>query len=86
MEEALREAVAKSAADYIGRQQAMVAQWVALRPLLEVCSRETVYEGGGGRKQRLWWRQRNTEENLCDTLEDAELGPRFGQREGGGSS
>ena len=36
---------------YIGRRQETVAQWVALRPLFEVCTREKGYEGvgkGGG--------------------------------------
>ena len=31
---------------YIERCQTTVAQWVALRPLFEVCARETGYEGG----------------------------------------
>ena len=30
---------------YIGRRQEMVAQRVALQPILEVCARDTVYEG-----------------------------------------
>ena len=33
---------------YIDRRQAMVVQWVALRPLFEFCAQqETGYEGGG---------------------------------------
>ena len=47
MEEVLRVAGMKLAAEYIGLRQAMVAQWVALRPLLEVCVMETGYEGRG---------------------------------------
>ena len=41
---------------YIEQQQATVAQWVALRPLFEVCARETGYEGGEWRRE-VWWRQ-----------------------------
>ena len=29
--------------NYIGRRQATVAEWVALRPILEVCDRKTGY-------------------------------------------
>ena len=32
---------------YIEIQQVTVVQWVALRPLFEVCTRKTGYEGGG---------------------------------------
>ena len=31
---------------YIGRQQATVSRWVVLRPLFEVCTRETAAESG----------------------------------------
>ena len=41
---------------YIDRRQATVVEWVALRPILDVCDRETGYEGGGSR-QVPWWRQ-----------------------------
>ena len=41
---------------YIGRRQGMVAQWVALWPIFEVCARDTVYTGGGLRRDT-WWRQ-----------------------------
>ena len=44
----LREAAGmKSTAIYIGYRQGMLAQWVALHPLLKVCTREKVYEWGG---------------------------------------
>ena len=36
---------------YIELQQANVAQWVALRPLFELCPRETGYEGGGAEEE-----------------------------------
>ena len=50
--EGVREAaVTQSKKTYIGRQQTTVAQWVALRPLFEVCEREKGYEGGGHRRK-----------------------------------
>ena len=33
-----------------------MAEWVELRQILEVCDRETGYEGGG-RRQEPWWRK-----------------------------
>ena len=39
---------------YIGRRQATVAEWVSLRPIFEVCAKETGYEGGG-RLREPWW-------------------------------
>ena len=41
----------QSQAMYKGYRKAKVAQWVDLRPLVEVCTRETRYEGGGS---KLW--------------------------------
>ena len=32
---------------YLDRMQATVAKWVALRPIFDICVRETGYEGGG---------------------------------------
>ena len=32
---------------YLDRKQATVAEWVTLRPISNICARETVYEGGG---------------------------------------
>ena len=32
---------------YLDRIQERVDKWVALRPIFEVCARETGYEGGG---------------------------------------
>ena len=43
----LEAAGTQSARIYIEQRQATVAQWVALRPLFDVCARETGYEGGG---------------------------------------
>ena len=33
--------------EYINRQKTTVAEWVALRPVYEVCEKETGYDGGG---------------------------------------
>ena len=41
----------KLASIYIERQQATVAQWVALRPLFEVFAMDTGYEGGSSRRE-----------------------------------
>ena len=40
-----------------------MAQWVALRPLFELCARETRYEGGE-RSRKVWWIQEATEKNF----------------------
>ena len=40
---------------YIDRSQATVAEWVALRPILEVYDRDKCYKGGG-RRRYPWWR------------------------------
>ena len=37
----------KSAMTYIVIRQATVAQWVAVRPIFEVCAGEKGYKGGG---------------------------------------
>ena len=47
-----------------------MAQWVALSPLFEVCTRETGYEGGE-RRRKVWWIQEATEKQLWATLEDS---------------
>ena len=48
-----------------------MAQWVVLRPLFEVCERETGFKGGG-RRREAWWRQEATEKQLWDTLADSQ--------------
>ena len=55
---------------YIERRQATVAQWVALRPLFEVCAKDTGYEGGV-RRRKVWWHQEATKKKLRATLEDS---------------
>ena len=55
---------------YIGIRQATLAQWVALRPIFEVCTGEKGYEGGGLRRDTLW-RQEAAEKQLRETLAEA---------------
>ena len=33
--------------EYIDKRQAAVVEWVVLRPIFEICEKETGYEGGG---------------------------------------
>ena len=66
-EEVLQAVGMQSVVTYIGRCQAKVAQWVALRPILEVCVWKTAYEGGD-RKRRQWWKKGETAEALRTTL------------------
>ena len=55
--EGVREAAGmKSKMTYIWIRHATMAQWVVLRPLFEVCARETDYKCGGHRREA-WWRQ-----------------------------
>ena len=54
---------------YIDRSQATVVEWAALRHILEVCDRETGYEGGG-RRQDPWWRQTAARNQLSVTLKE----------------
>ena len=69
--EGIQEAVGThSDSIYIEQRKATVAQWVALRPLFEVCERKTGYEGGGWRR-KVWWRQEATEKQLRVTLEES---------------
>ena len=55
----------------MGRRHATLAQWVAMRPLFEVCARETGY-GGGGSRREAWWRQEAIEKQLQDNLADSQ--------------
>ena len=54
---------------YIERRQAMLAEWVALRPIFEVCVKETGFEDGG-RAREQWWCQTAAERQLKTTLKD----------------
>ena len=53
--EVVREAAeTQSTISHIGKRQRTMAQWVVLRPILELCARETGYEGGGEIRDA-WW-------------------------------
>ena len=41
--------------EYMNKSQATVAEWVALRPIFEVCAKETGYDVWGGVCKQ-WWR------------------------------
>ena len=51
--------VTQSKRIYIELRQETVAQWVVLRPLFDVCARETGYKGGR-RRRGAWCRQEAT--------------------------
>ena len=68
-ESVLKEEGMHTLGEYIDNHQATVAQWVVLRPIIEVCNRETVYEGVG-RHCDLWWRQTATQKQIRATLEE----------------
>ena len=59
----------QSLGNYIDRRQAPVTEWVASRPILEVCDRETGYEGRGRRREP-WWRQTAVIKKLSYTLKE----------------
>ena len=65
-----------------------MTEWVALRPILEVCDRGTGYKGGG-RVREPWWKQTAATNHLGDTLKDIlavarERRWKSGRRGGGG--
>ena len=48
MEKVLKEEITQYLGAYIEKRQASVEEWVALRPILEVCDKETGYKVRGG--------------------------------------
>ena len=44
----LQAAGTKPLREYINMRQVLVAEWVALQPILEVCAKDTGYDVGGG--------------------------------------
>ena len=46
-----------------------MAEWVALRPILEVCDTDKVFKGGGRRREQ-WWRQTLTRKQLSAMLKE----------------
>ena len=51
----LRVAGTKLLQEYIENRQVTLAEWVDLRPIFEVCAKETGYKGGE-KLRDLWWR------------------------------
>ena len=54
---------------YVDKRQAKFAEWVVLRLIIEICSRDTGYEVRG-RRSEPWWRQTAARKHLIETLED----------------
>ena len=65
----LKEAGTQKLGTYIGKHQATVAEWVALRLILGVCDRETGYEGGGSLHEP-WWRKMTARKQLIVMSEE----------------
>ena len=65
----LKEAGTQRLGTYIEKQQTIVAEWVVLRPILEICDMETGYEGGG-RNCETRWREMADRNQLSTMLED----------------
>ena len=55
--------------EYIENWKTAVSEWVALRPILEMCDRETGQEGGV-RCRDLGWRKMAARKQMSTTLED----------------
>ena len=53
----------------MARQKATVAEWVATRPIFDVCAQETGYEGGG-RLRVPWLRHKAAKYQMRVTVED----------------
>ena len=53
---------------YVYRRQETVAEWVVARTILDVCSIDTGYKGGG-RLRVLWWRKKAEEYQIRVTVE-----------------
>ena len=53
---------------YLEKRQAIVAEWVVLRPIFDVCARDTGYEGGE-RLRVPWWRQAAVHKQLKVVVE-----------------
>ena len=48
-----KEAVTQTLKEYIDKRQVTVAEWVALRPIIDICNRDVGYKGGGSRRE-MW--------------------------------
>ena len=74
-EKVLEKAGTQPLGTYMDMRQATVAEWVKLRPILEVCDRDTGYKGGE-RRRELWWRQPEARKQLGATLKEVSAAAR----------
>ena len=65
----LKEEGTQTLGTYVDRHQTTVAEWVALRPIYEVCDRYIGYEGGGSHSEP-WWQKTVDRKQLRATLEE----------------
>ena len=65
----LQAAGTKPLREYIDKRQATVAEWVSLRTIFEVCTKDMGYEGGG-RVREQWWRQTAAERHMKTMLKE----------------
>ena len=65
----LQETGKKPLCEYIEKRQAVVADWVTLRPVFKVYVKETGFEGRG-RARKQWWRLTAMEWQLKTTLKE----------------
>ena len=65
----IKEAGNQTLGTNIDKGQATVVVWVVLRPILNICNRETGYEVGG-RHRNTWWQQTSDPKQLSAALED----------------
>ena len=63
----IKEAGTQSLGAYIDKRQATVAEWVALRPIIEVYDKETCNDGGR-RRCLPWWQETAERKHLSATL------------------
>ena len=68
-EKVLKEAGTQTLGSYIEKRQATVAEWVVLRPIPDICDRETGYEGWR-RRYEPWWRHTADRKQLGATLKE----------------
>ena len=82
--EVLREtAVTQLEITYIGILQATVAQWVALRPIFEVCAEDKGCEGGRRSREACWLQEaaeKQLRATLVEILWEAQMRRRRGER------
>ena len=66
-EKVLKEAGNHSQGAYISKRQTTVAEWGALKSIMEVCDKETCYEIGG-RLHDTWLRKTAARKQMSDML------------------